>query len=83
MVGITLSPEQIEPLRRRSGNGWNMRSRIRSDWVRQRNQLRPTHRIWLPAAHGKQWRSMPSIRSMLPVVNVFFELGREGTMIGD
>ncbi|MDG4892198.1 hypothetical protein P9272_01110 [Mesorhizobium sp. WSM4976] len=83
MVGITLSPEQI---------------RTAPSTVRQWLEHEIAHSLRLGPSAEPTAPDAPhlvacspqeavaiyaSIRSMLPVVNVFFELGREGTMIGD
>jgi hypothetical protein len=81
MVGITLSPEQIRsaPPEVRQ---WLEHEIARSLGLRPASDAvaSPTH---LAALSPREAVALyGSIRGMVPVVNVFFELGREGTSVG-
>ncbi|RWL78785.1 MAG: hypothetical protein EOR67_23960 [Mesorhizobium sp.] len=83
MVGITLSPEQIRtapPAVRQ----WLEHEIAHSLGLGPSAEPAPPDAPHLVACSPQEAAAIyASIRSMLPVVAVFFELGREGTMIGD
>jgi hypothetical protein len=83
MVGITLSPEQIRtapPVVRQ----WLEREIAHSLGLGPSAEPGPPDAPHLAACSPQEAMAIyASIRSMLPVVSVFFEFGREGTAIGD
>jgi len=82
MVGITLSPEQIRtaPLEVRH---WLEHQIAASLGFRPTSSTPPENREHLVACSlQKAMAIYVAIRGMLPVVNVFFELGRQGESVG-
>lgn len=83
MVGITLSPEQIRsaPPEVRQ---WLEHEIARSLGLQPASDAMVTNATQLAACSSQEAMAIyASIRGMLPVVNVFFELGREGASIGE
>ncbi len=82
MIGITLSPEQIRtapPEVRR----WLQREIAGSlDFQPEREGAKPDAEHLVICGPDEVAAIYAAIGGMLPVVNVFFELGREGESIG-
>lgn len=83
MVGITLSPEQIRtapPVVRQ----WLEHEIAHTLGLGPSAEPAPPDAPHLAACSPQEAMAIyASIRSMLPVISVFFEFGREGTAVGD
>ena len=82
MVGITLSPEQVRSAPAEVRN-WLEHEIARSlGLIGAPAEFRPEPEHVVAVTPDEAAAIFASIRGMLPVVNVFFELGREGESIG-
>ncbi|HMK78879.1 MAG TPA: hypothetical protein VK438_04485 [Xanthobacteraceae bacterium] len=81
MVGITLSAEQIREAPREVRH-W-LEQQVLTSFGWQLPAAQPGARKLVACSAEDAFKALSLIREMIPVVNVFFELGHAGTSVGD